>query len=102
VRTATSGDDAIALFQAGERFDLVLSDVVMPGAHDGYDVAQVVTSMDPRVPVVLLSGYAPPSDRVDIPIASFIAKPFSRGDLLAAIASVLARPRTNGEPPEQT
>ena len=41
----------------GQRFDVVLSDVMMPGPIDGVDLARALTRRTPRVPVVLVSGY---------------------------------------------
>jgi two-component system nitrogen regulation response regulator GlnG len=73
-----------------ERFDLVVVDVVMPG-HNGYDVLAVARATQPRLPVILMSGYAERTrgeGGEDEPDA-FIEKPFTAKVLDAAIDEVL-------------
>lgn len=75
-------------------FDLVLSDIHMPGALNGIDLAEAVLAFEPKVPVILVTGYAEELDRarhVDVPVLS---KPFDIGlleTLLQAIQRNLAQ-----------
>ena len=39
VAAATTGEDGLAQFEAAE-FDVVISDIVMPGAVDGYELCR--------------------------------------------------------------
>ncbi|KNG91872.1 PAS domain S-box protein [Pseudaestuariivita atlantica] len=55
---AENGDIALDLLQSGARVDLVFSDVVMPGALNGYDLAAKVDEQFPAIKVLLTSGYA--------------------------------------------
>jgi CheY-like chemotaxis protein len=80
-REAGSGNQAIALFTQGERFDVMLSDVRMPDG-DGPTAAARVRAIAPGTRVVLMSGY---QDHVDESADAFVAKPFTRGVLLAAV-----------------
>jgi PAS domain S-box-containing protein len=84
-REAGSGNQAIALFTQGERFDVMLSDVRMPDG-DGPTAAARVRALAPSTRVVLMSGY---QDHVDEDTQAgadaFVAKPFTRGVLLAAV-----------------
>jgi CheY-like chemotaxis protein len=54
VVTASSVNDALARFSPDE-FDLVLSDILMPG-RPGTDLAREIKNTYPNFPVVLLSG----------------------------------------------
>ncbi|MHC4600297.1 MAG: ATP-binding protein, partial [Planctomycetota bacterium] len=88
VTAATSAEEAIAAFAAnGGRFDLVFSDVVLPGL-DGLELAERLTSIKPGIPILLNSGYT--GDKVDpgeIQAAGhhFLRKPYTLTDLLRAI-----------------
>jgi two-component system cell cycle sensor histidine kinase/response regulator CckA len=85
VATAIDGADALAKVRAGERYDLVLSDVVMPRL-DGRALARELSTIAPSLPVILMSGYNDDSD--DGGLAVQLYKPFSREQLHAAIAAV--------------
>ncbi|MGK6323714.1 PAS domain S-box protein [Sphingomonas sp. DT-51] len=53
-----SADEALALVEAGpDRFDMVFTDVVMPGTS-GIELAETLRSRFPGLPVVLTSGYS--------------------------------------------
>jgi signal transduction histidine kinase/CheY-like chemotaxis protein len=74
----------------GERFDLVLLDVVMPG-HNGYDVLAVARATHPALPVILMSGYTGRArgEGIEEEPDAFIEKPFTAKILDAAIDEVL-------------
>jgi signal transduction histidine kinase/ActR/RegA family two-component response regulator len=57
IRTARSGPAALALFEHGERFDLVLCDVGMP-EMSGWQVAREIQRLAPGTPVWMLTGWA--------------------------------------------
>ena len=94
VVTAGDGEDGLAALRAaldaGERFDLVVSDVVMPGL-DGPAMARELRKLAPDLPVLFMSGYAESQLRSEIDIARmhFIAKPFSVAQLGDKVSEVL-------------
>jgi PAS domain S-box-containing protein len=58
VEGAPDGPSALGRLQAGERYDLLISDIVMPGGMSGVDLARAARARDARLPIVLTSGYA--------------------------------------------
>ncbi len=83
VETAGSGQDGIGLFEkaiaAGREFDLVLTDLGMPGMS-GWDVAEIVKSASPETPVALITGWGDqldPEKMKQSKVDAVIAKPFS-------------------------
>ncbi len=92
VTTAADGSEAMALLElAVIPFDIVLTDVMMPG-HTGLEIAAHLRSRHPGTPVLLMTGYseAPAGDLVgDRTERDVITKPFSGSELLARITALL-------------
>jgi signal transduction histidine kinase/CheY-like chemotaxis protein len=92
VTAATSGDEALEIFQADPTFDLLLTDIVMPGRLQGTHLASAVKQLRADVPVIFMSGYASESklqgNKLD-PNDTRLVKPVQRADLLAALANAL-------------
>jgi two-component system, chemotaxis family, sensor kinase CheA len=88
VVTATSAEDALAILKAGRQFDVILSDIDMPGMN-GLQFAQSVRA-DPRTahtPMIALSSHAAPAVMDEVRRAGyrdFVAK-FDRPGLIAAL-----------------
>jgi signal transduction histidine kinase/ActR/RegA family two-component response regulator len=76
---------ALALLIGGERFDLMLSDIVMPGGMSGFELAQKVRQHFPWLPILLSTGYAQPAAEVHQAGFDIIAKPYNAASLLDAI-----------------
>ncbi len=58
VTHATTGNEAYEVFQSDPTFDLLLTDIVMPGKLQGTDLARAAREIHPNLPVVFMSGYA--------------------------------------------
>jgi PAS domain S-box-containing protein len=99
VSVASSGDEAMDLY--GDRFDsfdLLLTDVVMPGKLQGPALASRLTEQVPSLPVVFMSGYpneAAVHGNGIRPTDRFLMKPVVRETLLNAIDEAL---KTSGLP----
>jgi signal transduction histidine kinase len=78
---AETADAAAALLNKDDVFDLVLSDVVMPGKLSGADLARKARTSHPRLPVVLMTGYN--RFNADLTKEGFkvLAKPFQHEQL---------------------
>ncbi|HSV46064.1 MAG TPA: ATP-binding protein [Ramlibacter sp.] len=83
LQTADSADAALGLLERGECFDAVFSDVVMPGALSGVDLAQLIGQRWPRVKVVLATGYCERS--VSLPGVRALAKPYPMQQAVQAL-----------------
>ncbi|CAO3440288.1 ATP-binding protein [Azospirillum endophyticum] len=57
ITRAATADEALPLLEAGG-FDLLFSDVVMPGTMSGVDLARTARRLLPDLPVVLATGYS--------------------------------------------
>jgi DNA-binding response OmpR family regulator len=92
-RVARDGREALAL-AAARRPDLVLLDVMLPGA-DGLEVMRELRSRERGpVAVIMLTAKGEESDRVAglrLGADDYVVKPFSPAELLARIDAVLRR-----------
>jgi DNA-binding response OmpR family regulator len=82
VLRATDGHAAHLIGQ-DEGIDLLVTDVDMPGMT-GFEVAESLRARRPDLPVVVVSGGSHAETAIERGYA-FLAKPFSIGDLLAAV-----------------
>ncbi|GGI19290.1 hybrid sensor histidine kinase/response regulator [Oxalicibacterium faecigallinarum] len=89
VQVAKSGDEALQVLESGKTFDLVFSDVVMPGTINGIDLAQIVRARFASTRIVLATGYS--ERRVNLPDVRMLAKPYSMDELVVALSSELQR-----------
>lgn len=92
VTSAKTGDEALALFKADPRFDLLLTDIMMPGTLKGRALSRAVRETVPDLPVVFMSGYEnEATDQNNEPYSDDIrlTKPVSRVDMLTAIMTSL-------------
>ena len=92
VLTAFSGEHAIEM-AALDQPDLILLDIVLTGAIDGYNVAQRIREFS-DVPIIMLTARVRESDKLhgfDVGADDYITKPFSSKELLARIQAVLKR-----------
>jgi CheY-like chemotaxis protein len=92
VFTARSGEEAIAFYQDNKgRTDLIILDMVMPSLGGGETYANL-KKINPRVKVILSSGYSLNGQAVEIlkkGCNGFIQKPFTIGELSRKIREVL-------------
>lgn len=91
------GDGSEALEALGrQRFDLLITDIVMPGL-DGIGLALKVGRDQPDMPVLLMTGYSAEKQRaydLDELICRVLVKPFSLRDISEAVDQALA-PKTS-------
>jgi signal transduction histidine kinase/CheY-like chemotaxis protein len=60
-------------------FDLVISDIHMPGELNGIDLAEAVQAIVPAMPIILVTGYAEELERARHADVRVLSKPFDIG-----------------------
>lgn len=89
VYEARNGQEALKVFdQHGDSIDLLLTDMRMP-YMGGSELAQALRARRLTLKLLCISGY-PAGSEGEVP-ADFLAKPFSRDDLLRKVREVLDR-----------
>jgi PAS domain S-box-containing protein len=86
VRVATNAAEALALFEEGLKFDLVISDIVMPGIS-GTALSGILHGKQPGLKILLMSGYT--ENAAEIGETPFIQKPFSTHSLSLKVHEIL-------------
>jgi DNA-binding response OmpR family regulator len=102
VTTVADGEAALDAARA-DRLDLILLDVMLPGMS-GVEVLRVLRREGVATPVIILSAKGDEIDRVvglKVGADDYVAKPFSRPELLARIEAVLRRKRREDAEPER-
>jgi PAS domain S-box-containing protein len=82
---AATAEAALDLIEHGQRFDLVVTDHLMPGMT-GTDLARALRSSRPDLPVLLVSGYAE-REGAD-PDLPRLVKPFRKDELATILAQL--------------
>jgi two-component system, cell cycle sensor histidine kinase and response regulator CckA len=90
VETACDGEEALGYFAEGRKYDLVLTDVVMPNM-DGPTMARQVRAQNGKQKILFMSGYAEEQLRQSINLDNvhFLPKPFSVQQIAEAVRDAL-------------
>lgn len=94
VQEAANGQAALTKLSEDGPFDLLFTDVVMPGGMSGLELWHQAEPRQPGLKVVFTSGYsddAIPSGQALGNNFSFVRKPYARDDLAQVVRKTLAR-----------
>lgn len=87
---ARNGEEAVRIFdQNSDTIDLLLTDMRMP-YMGGAELAQELRQRKTGLKLICISGY--PGSLATADTADFLAKPFSRDEMLKKVREVLDRP----------
>jgi PAS domain S-box-containing protein len=90
---AANAAEALAVFEEGHQFDLLFTDVIMPGAMNGRQLANELQRRKPGLKVLFTSGYTENAiihhGRLDSGVL-LLAKPYRKSDMAAMIRKALA------------
>ena len=93
VLEAGNGVEALRVWEGqGRKVDLLLSDMVMPEGMTGRDLAEKLLEADPRLPVILTSGYSQDMVEQDRELdgkIKFFSKPYHPAELALAVRESL-------------
>ena len=87
-----SAENALEHIENGEKFDMMITDMMMPGIS-GADLAKIMKEKQPETLIILASGYSEEIARKELAGSSdffFIGKPYSLGNLSKKVMDVLA------------
>jgi signal transduction histidine kinase len=90
---AAQADDALTILEGGQRLDLVLSDMVMPGEMDGLALGKEIRSRRPDLPVILTTGYSEAASAATRENFRLLLKPYGIGQMEAVLGEVMAARR---------
>jgi DNA-binding response OmpR family regulator len=95
VTTVSDGQEAVTLLEQ-EGFDLIITDMVMPGLN-GIEVLRAAKRIDPQRPVIVITGY--PSVEtvrrlVKLGADDYVTKPFNVEVIIVTVAKLLEMRQT--------
>ncbi|MCZ6643592.1 MAG: ATP-binding protein [Gammaproteobacteria bacterium] len=89
VLTAEDGDSALEVASSGERIDLLISDMVLPGGMNGIEICNRFRELRPGLKCLFMTGYSSISDE-DLPEGTkILSKPIEMGDFATKLRQVL-------------
>ena len=88
VSRSSSASAALEILNAGQKFDVILSDIVMEEGISGLDLARRVRATWPALPIVLMTGYSEALTGEDLAELPVVFKPFAQEDMLEALALI--------------
>ncbi len=90
---------ALASIDSGEAFDLLFTDIIMPGGMNGLELAREVRRRMPKIPIIFTTGFSDPDaigSEAEALGASVVTKPFRKVVLAEAVRQKLDETRKTG------
>lgn len=87
VTAANDGDEALGHLREGRQFDLLFTDIRMPGATDGWQLAEQAKAMVPGIKVIYATGLGEAADDLSSD-ERYVRKPYSLSDLLKVLGDL--------------
>jgi CheY-like chemotaxis protein len=91
VRAAASGTDALSVLdEANDQICALITDIRLGAGPDGWDLARLARELNPRLPIVYMSGDSSHghSSR-GVPDSLMIQKPFAPVQIVTAVSTLL-------------
>lgn len=93
VTAASTGDEACQIMHSDAAFDVLLTDIQMPGAADGIAVARHFHAQHPQSPVLFMTGRPDMLASMGVLAVdeALLRKPFGPQQMLDALSGLLTR-----------
>jgi CheY-like chemotaxis protein len=85
---AEDGAAALVILASGAEFNILFSDIQMPGPIDGAGVAMLMREQRPDMPIVLTSGHGAP--QIMPQGGRFVGKPYDNRKVVSLLSELLA------------
>jgi len=84
---AADGDAALRAAGQSAQFDLLLTDIRMPGSVDGWELARRVRGLHPELPIIYATGF---SEKSSDPVAGskILGKPYRFAEVIEAMRAL--------------
>lgn len=92
VTGAGNGKEAVKALKGGLNFDLLFTDMVLPGGLNGAEIAEAARRIQPGIRVLYTTGYSEASivhDGTLVPGVNLANKPYVRTELLGMVSAML-------------
>jgi PAS domain S-box-containing protein len=93
---AADGVAGLQILQSDTPVDLLVTDIGLPGAIDGRQMAQAARESRPELPVLLMTGYTDPAVVGSPPLApatAVLTKPFALDTLISSVSQLSGKAR---------
>jgi CheY-like chemotaxis protein len=93
VSVAANGAEALSMLEREPSFDLLFTDIVMPGPLNGVDLAQKAGEIYPALRLLFMTGYAERSEQLShflVAGTRILTKPFTTEQLSQTVRNVLS------------
>ena len=95
VQTAKDAEEALSVIGSGAQFDLLFTDVIMPGGMNGRELVDEVRKTRPLIKVLYTSGYTAEAlasrDGEAVSADLLLTKPYKKQELIAKVKAALER-----------
>ncbi|SEQ85313.1 Signal transduction histidine kinase regulating C4-dicarboxylate transport system [Faunimonas pinastri] len=89
VTLAITAPDALLAMGRDPAFDLVFSDIMMPGGMNGVELARAIRQAHPSLPILLATGYSEAASNRSAREFPLMTKPYDIGELQARLAAMI-------------
>ena len=91
VLEACDASEALSVLESTDGIQVVFTDVEMPGALDGFALADRIGARWPDISVLVTSGRRYPDRSIDAPARRFLPKPYAVSHVVELIDAFVAR-----------